>query len=351
MPKVVRRPLRRQPGWPSLPHRGRFRQRQTASTLKLSRATAQSGIRSMDNQANLQKSTNGQCLSKACGNETGTELHTGCKTSPHASNNLLGIAHHPSSNGDPIRHSDESRVREYLDFLGATYLLENIPSPERVFDDQDTIDRVVPRRLLVGHHEKMGRAIYAYVLQFGASHMQFGTSHKVKFSVEATPSQASVDISHEDFARQHILYPFDKTLPQGDRSIGQADRTRLALLVKWYFIAAGFTRVRSKSLLTFCKQFHNALRYIEKHPTDRLSRDGFVGGGADGTQLDESDIQAALLAATDPSSPSLTTSPGDAKDQIKDCCGRNVEVGNFTMGRRRSQPHQINTSSACSADG
>ncbi|KAL5402564.1 hypothetical protein PMIN03_010562 [Paraphaeosphaeria minitans] len=272
--------------------------------LELSPSVAQSGIYSMENQAKFQKSIYGPGSSQTCGIETGIALYTGFKTSRRALNKVGVIADRPSSNEKRIRYSDESRIREYLDSF-RTYLLESIPSPERVpFDDQDTIDHDVPRRLLVGYHANMGTAIYACVLPFGAY-------HRVEFSVKAMPGQASVGISHKEVVRHIILYPFNKTLPQGGRSISQADRTRLALLVKWYFIASGFTRMHSpKSLEAFCKQFHNALRYIEKQ--DRLSRDGFVRGGTDGRQLDESDIQAALLAATDLSSPSLTTGPGDA---------------------------------------
>ncbi|KAF9730242.1 hypothetical protein PMIN04_013142 [Paraphaeosphaeria minitans] len=219
-------------------------------------------------------------------------------TTPRASHDHLVTTNAQSPITEPNQHSDQDRVREYLEASGAKYLLENIPSPDQVrFDDQDILHNAPPQGLLIGRHAETGDAVYAYILQSGGS-------QKVVFSAQDSRGQPNVGISHGDVARQRILYPFNETFPQDGRCLGRADKARLAIVVRWYFIATGLTKLCSpQSLQTFCKQFRNALRYIEnrsKSTGGRLPRspsgqeDDLRSTG--GTHVDESDIQSALLA-------------------------------------------------------
>ncbi|KAL5395883.1 hypothetical protein PMIN03_013002 [Paraphaeosphaeria minitans] len=246
--------------------------------------------------------------SQAVRTENSAELHTVCSTTTRASHDRLVTTILQSPIQEPNQSSDQDRVREYLDSSGAKSLLENIPAPDQVrFDDQEILQNAPRQRLLIGHHAETGDAVYAYILQSGAS-------HTVAFSAEDTRGQPNVGISHADVARQHILYPFNKTFPQDGRCLGRADKARLAIVVRWYFIATGRTKLRSpKSLQTFCKQFCSALRYIVNRSESTAGRLPRNPSGqevdlrsAGSTHVDESDIQSALLATMRSPSPSPT---------------------------------------------
>lgn len=284
----------------SLSHQSRTSQRSIASTLNLPRTTAQSAIYSMEEESSTQKkrvSIYKHGASQAVSTENSAELHTVCSMTTRAFDDRLVTAISQSPIPEPNQSSDQDRVRKYLDSSGAKSLLENIPAPDQVqFDDQDILHNAPPRRLLIGHHAETGDAVYAYILPSGAS-------QKVVFSAEDTRGQPNVGISHRDVARQHIRYPFNKTFPQDGRCLGRADKARLAIVVRWYFIATGLTKLRSpKSLRTFCKQFRNALRYIANRSESAARRLPRNPSG----QVDESDIQSALLATMLSPSPSPT---------------------------------------------
>ncbi|KAL5426043.1 hypothetical protein PMIN06_012976 [Paraphaeosphaeria minitans] len=224
--------------------------------------------------------------------------------------------------GGKVQHAKEMRehlkacttTRASHDRLVTSIPQSPIPEPNQSsdqdkvrFDDQEILQNASRQRLLIGHHAETGEAVYAYILQSGAS-------QKVAFSAEDTRGQPNVGISHGDVARQHTLYSFNKTFPQDGRCLGRADKARLAIVVRWYFIATGRTKLRSpKSLQTFCKQFRSALRYIANRSESTAGRLPRNPSGqeddlrsAGGTHVDESDIQSALLATMLSPSPSPT---------------------------------------------
>ncbi|KAF9728388.1 hypothetical protein PMIN01_13521 [Paraphaeosphaeria minitans] len=236
----------------------------------------------------------------------GTNVHSAASLVPRPEDATTSRASHDrlvttipqSPIPNPNQSSDQNSVREYLNSRGTRSLLDNIPAPDQVrFDDQGVLHNAPHGRLLIGHHAETGDAIYAYIRPSSAS-------QRVVFSAEDTRGQPIVGISHGDVARQRILYPFNKTFPQDGRCLGRADKARLAIVVRWYFIATGRTKLRSpKSLQTFCKQFRSALRYIANRSESTAGRLPRNPSGqeddlrsAGGTHVDESDIQSALLA-------------------------------------------------------
>ncbi|KAL5404031.1 hypothetical protein PMIN04_012680 [Paraphaeosphaeria minitans] len=240
--------------------------------------------------------------SHAVGTNGSAALRTVCSTTSRASHDRLVTTIPQSPIPNPNQSSDQNSVREYLNSRGTRSLLDNIPAPDQVrFDDQGVLHNAPHGRLLIGHHKATGDAIYAYIRPSSAS-------QRVVFSAEDTRGQPIVGISHGDVARQRVRYPFNMTFPKDGRCLGRADKARLAIVIRWYFIATGRTKLRSpKSLQTFRKQFRSALRYVANRS------DSIAGqppqnpsGQARRTQVDESDIQSALLATKFSPSPSPT---------------------------------------------
>ena len=156
-------------------------------------------------------------------------------------------------------HSDLGKLHSYLDLYGALYLLKNLPGPDEVqFVNQDFLPNAQPRKLFMGHHKEHGNDIYAYM-------RKSRKYHEIKFYTEDTRAPSKTAISSEDVAKQSILHPFNKTYPEGTHSIGQDEKARLTLMVKWYFIAA---RIAKDCVLRETKAYPerllSALEYIAK---------------------------------------------------------------------------------------
>lgn len=138
--------------------------------------------------------------------------------------------------------------------------------------------------------------------------------HKVEFYIEDAQGCAKIHTSTEMVTNHRILHPFNRTYPRDPRTITQADSARLALVVKWYFVAAGTVQACfPEERKTFGKRFCAALRYIasqSKPASDRPSHTGFMqqqppihtgrNRSATGIHIDESDIQSSLLQMYSP---------------------------------------------------
>jgi hypothetical protein len=85
-------------------------------------------------------------------------------------------------------------------------------------------------------------------------------------------------IRSEDVAKQRILHPFDKTFPKGTHSIGQDEKARLTLMVKWYFIAAGIAKdCVLRETKAYPERLRSALEYIAKRMGAASVRAPIVG--------------------------------------------------------------------------
>jgi hypothetical protein len=124
-------------------------------------------------------------------------------------------------------HSDLNKLRNYLDSYGALYLLRNLPDPDEVqFMNQDFFPDAQPRKLLMGYHKQCGNAIYAYM-------RKSRKFHSVEFYIEDTRALSKTAINSGDVVKQRILHPFNKTYPESTHGIGQDEKARLTLMVKW----------------------------------------------------------------------------------------------------------------------
>ncbi|KAG9194802.1 hypothetical protein G6011_04837 [Alternaria panax] len=153
---------------------------------------------------------------------------------------------------------DLRRLREYLEEHDSLYLLDNIPDAEDVkFVDQTYILEAQPKKLFVGSHAKSGDDIYAYMVR-----LQLRGFHEIRFYVEGAHGYKTI-LPAEATGKHRILHPFSKTYP---RSIGpseQADRARLTLMVKWYFIAAGIAKdCVLRETKSYPERLRAALEYI-----------------------------------------------------------------------------------------
>ncbi|KAF3031948.1 hypothetical protein E8E11_002521 [Didymella keratinophila] len=229
------------------------------------------------------------------GIEAGT---TGRLTSP-----VKSPVKSPSVNMSDDEHSDLDKLHTYLDSYGALYLLKNLPDPDEVqFVNQDFLLDAQPRKLLMGHHKERGNEIYAYMRKS----REF---HEIKFYIEDTRAPSKTAIRSEDVAKQRILHPFDKTYPKGTHSIGQDEKARLTLMVKWYFIAAGIAKdCVLKETKAYPERLRNALEYIAKRMGAASVRTPVVGyerqtepettSEEANPAIDESHIQFSLAEVT-----------------------------------------------------
>jgi hypothetical protein len=169
-------------------------------------------------------------------------------------------------------HSDLEKLHRYLDSYGVLYLLENLPDPDDVqFVNQDFFLDAQPRKLFIGHHKEHGNDIYAYMRK----PRKF---HKIEFYVEDTRAPSKTAIHSGDVAKQRILHPFDKTFPKGTQSIGQDEKARLTLMVKWYFIAAGIAKdCVLRETKAYPEHLRSALEYIAKRMGAASVRAPLVG--------------------------------------------------------------------------
>ncbi|CAO2655030.1 Nn.00g117630.m01.CDS01 [Neocucurbitaria sp. VM-36] len=149
---------------------------------------------------------------------------------------------------------DLTKLREHLDSYGLLYLLMNIPEADEVqFVTQNRLPEAQPKKLFIGHHAKTGDEIYAYMRPTKGH-------HEMNFYVEN--SLACTGLSTEEVTKQRILHPFNKTYPKSS-AIDQADRARLTLIVKWYFIAAGIAKnIVLKETKAYPDRLRAALEYI-----------------------------------------------------------------------------------------
>jgi hypothetical protein len=159
-----------------------------------------------------------------------------------------------------------------LDSYGVLYLLKNLPDPDDVqFVNQDFFLDAQPRKLFIGHHKEHGNDIYAYMRKS----REF---HKIEFYIEDKRAPSKTAIRSEDVAKQRILHPFDKTFPKGTHSIGQDEKARLTLMVKWYFIAAGIAKdCVLRETKAYPERLRSALEYIAKRMGAASVRAPLVG--------------------------------------------------------------------------
>jgi hypothetical protein len=156
-------------------------------------------------------------------------------------------------------HSDLNKLHSYLGSYGALGLLGNLPDPDEVqFMNQDSFLDAQPKKLLVGHHRKHNNAIYAYM-------RKSRRFHKIEFYIEDTRAPSKTGINSENVAKQRILHPFNKTYPKVTHGIGQDEKARLTLMVKWYFIAAGIAKdCVLRETKAYPERLRSALEYIAK---------------------------------------------------------------------------------------
>jgi hypothetical protein len=200
-------------------------------------------------------------------------------------------------------HSDLDKLHSYLDSCGVLYLLKNLPDPDEVqFVNQDFLLDAQPRKLLMGHHKERGNDIYAYM-------RKSRRFHEIKFYIEDTRAPSKTAIRSEDVAKQPILHPFDKTFRKGTQSIGQDEKARLTLMVKWYFIAAGIAKnCVLRETKAYPERLRSALEYIDKQMGAASGRTPLVGyerqtenettSEEASPTIDESHIQFTLAKVT-----------------------------------------------------
>ncbi|RYN15882.1 hypothetical protein AA0119_g12795 [Alternaria tenuissima] len=169
-------------------------------------------------------------------------------------------------------HSDLNKLHSYLDSYDALYLLKNLPDADEVqFVNQDFFLDAQPRKLFMGRHKEQGNDIYAYM-------RKLRKFHKIEFYIEDKRAPSKTAIRSEDVAKQRILHPFDKTFPKGTHSIGQDEKARLTLMVKWYFIAAGIAKgCVLRETKAYPERLRSALEYIAKRMGAASVRTPLVG--------------------------------------------------------------------------
>lgn len=218
----------------------------------------------------------------------------------------------PSASMSDDEHSDLDKLHRYLDSCGVLYLLKNLPDSDEVqFVEQDYLLDAQPRKLFMGHHKEQGNDIYAYM-------RKSRKFHKIKFFIEDTRAPSKTAIRSEDVAKQRILHPFNKTYPKDTHSIGQDEKARLTLMVKWYFIAAGIAKdCVLKETKAYPERLRNALEYIAKRMGAASVSSPLVGYERQfelhatpeeaSSTIDESHIQFALAEVKSNLSPSSIT--------------------------------------------
>lgn len=182
----------------------------------------------------------------------------GALTTPTPRSNLPDSFHsaHKDPNPGEEGNSDLHTLRENLAQHKMLHLLDNIPDADGVqFADQTFLLDAQPKKLFIGRHLKTGDDINAYMV-----HLQRGF-HEIRFYMEK--GRSSTTMKAENVAKQRILHPFNKTYPKQPNILTQAERARLSLMVKWYFIAAGIaTTCVLKETQAYPERFREALEYI-----------------------------------------------------------------------------------------
>nr|BAI44737.1 hypothetical protein [Alternaria alternata]BAI44799.1 hypothetical protein [Alternaria alternata] len=157
--------------------------------------------------------------------------------------------------------SDLEKLHNYLGSHSVLYLLENLPDADEFrFVHQDFLLDAQPRKLFVGYHKEHGNDIYAYM-------RKPREYHRIEFYIEDTHALSRTVIRSEDVAKQRILHPFNKTYLEGAHRIGQDEKARLTLMVKWYFVAAG---VAKNCVLRETKAFPERLRSALEYIAERM---------------------------------------------------------------------------------
>ncbi|KAI5368419.1 hypothetical protein J4E82_010783 [Alternaria postmessia] len=153
--------------------------------------------------------------------------------------------------------SDLETLHNYLGSHNVLYLLKNLPDADEFrFVHQDFLLDAQPRKLFVGYHKEHGNDIYAYM-------RKPREYHRIEFYIENSHALSKTVIRSEDVVRQRILHPFDKTCLEGAHKIGQDEKARLTLMVKWYFIAAGVAKdCVLRETKAFPERLRSALEYI-----------------------------------------------------------------------------------------
>jgi hypothetical protein len=95
---------------------------------------------------------------------------------------------------------DLVKLRRHLESERALDLLDNIPEADMVgFDQQDDLDKALPKRLSIRRHsESDGNKIYAY-MQLSGAH------HSIKFYVIDAQGHDKKMISAADVAKQQVM--------------------------------------------------------------------------------------------------------------------------------------------------
>ena len=250
---------------------------------------------------------------------------------------------------------DRSRVLSYLKTRNTMHLLDSIPEAEDAhFVDQDFLSCAQPKKLLIGHHAQSGDCIFAYMVPLR-------NFHKIEFYVEKSQKIPKSHISRQRSARHCIRHPFDKVWPRASKTITKADKSRLELLVKWYFVAAGEVHtLLSEERKIFGTRFCGALQHIASQSTpatNRLSNSkqrpqrgpASRKRSAFSVCINENDIQLYLLQEFSPISctpiaaaPPLQQSPAKSrkirstKQSLSHSNGRKNEAAHPAKSRRRS---------------
>lgn len=205
-------------------------------------------------------------------------------------------------------NSDLQQLWAYLAERDALRLLDNIPDADDMeFLDQTYILEAQPKKLFVGSHARSGDRIYAYMVRI----TQRGF-HEIRFYVESARGSKTL-MSAEATGKQRILHPFSKAYPRSTGPSEQADRARLTLMIKWYFIAAG---IATDCVLHETKAYPERLRCALEYISDQMGANAVKSSGTvpmDGSIADESsessynpeerDIQTTLANEPTPKAP------------------------------------------------
>lgn len=220
-----------------------------------------------------------------------------------------------TSNSDD-EHDDEDetdydKLLCYLSENDTLYLLVNLHEARDVsFAEQRSIPEAIPRKLFVGKLAKDNddeSEIWAYMKR----NRPIGGFHEINFWVER-PDKPSSPITCIEVAKQRLIHPFNKTYPKHAKSIEQGERARLTLLIKWYFIEAGFAKnIVLQETKAYPERLYSALKYIaarmgegaakppQKSDSDVMEQDQPLLS-LEEASLDESHIQFDLAVSPGP---------------------------------------------------
>lgn len=159
--------------------------------------------------------------------------------------------------------SDYEKLLAQLKSKSLAKYLDNIPTPDRVEFSSSTLPNALPSKLFVGRQQNTNNKIYAYMQHSQRCKQDSTPHHQVNFYAENGDQKER--ILSKTLQEHKILPPFDKTLPEDPQQVTQNDRARLGVMVRWYFIAAGYAKnVVLKENESYPVRLSGALEYIAK---------------------------------------------------------------------------------------